>query len=128
MEILTDASHQSLGAQTGGRVVTPPHRNFKKNAPEWYEEMHERQHVAHSSRRIRDEHGISHLKNWRSLARLHGRREHMTDTIQAVAGLLAHQQAGGTRKRTQLQIHSPRRATTNHARARWSCRSSPPNR
>ncbi|MFF8277102.1 transposase family protein [Streptomyces lateritius] len=23
-----------LGAQTGGRVVTPPHRNFKENAPE----------------------------------------------------------------------------------------------
>ncbi|MEV5486244.1 MULTISPECIES: transposase family protein [Streptomyces] len=92
VEILADAGYQGLGAQTGGRVVTPPHRKFKKNAPGWYEEMYERQRKAHSSRRIRDEHGIAHLKNWRALARHLGRREHMSDTIQAVAGLLSHQQ------------------------------------
>ncbi|MGW3304484.1 transposase [Streptomyces sp. CB02130] len=100
VEILADAGYQGLGAQTGGRVVTPPHRKFKKNPPEWYEEMHERQRKAHSSRRIRVEHGIGHLKNWRSLARHHGRREHMSDIIQSVAGLLSHQQAAtasGTR-------------------------------
>lgn len=51
VEILADAGYQGLGAQTGGRVVTPPHRKFKKNPPEWYEEMHERQRKAHSSRR-----------------------------------------------------------------------------
>ncbi|MFI1767372.1 transposase family protein [Streptomyces sp. NPDC020800] len=62
MEILADAGYQGLGAQTGGRVVTPPHRKFKKNAPEWYEERHEQQRKAHSSRRIRVEHGIAHLK------------------------------------------------------------------
>ncbi|WP_243762185.1 transposase family protein [Streptomyces sp. Tu 3180] len=39
-EILADAGCQGLGAQTGGRVITPPHRNFKKNAPKWYEEIH----------------------------------------------------------------------------------------
>ncbi len=61
-------------------MVTPPHRKFKKNAPDWYEEMHERQRKAHSSRRIRVEHGIAHLKNWRALARHLGRREHMSDT------------------------------------------------
>nr|WP_239768946.1 transposase family protein [Streptomyces sp. CL12-4] len=92
VEILADAGYQGLGAQTGGRVVTPPHRKFKKNAPDWYEEMHERQRKAHSSRRIRVEHGIAHLKNWRALARHLGRREHMSDTVQAVAGLLSHQQ------------------------------------
>lgn len=37
-------------------------------------------------------HGIGHPKNWRVLARHHGRREHMTGTIRAVAGLLSHQQ------------------------------------
>ena len=89
VEILADAGYQGLGAQTGGRVVTPPHRKFKKNAPDWYEEMHERQRKAHSSRRIRVEHGIAHLKNWRALARHLGRREHMSDTVQAVAGLLS---------------------------------------
>jgi len=92
VEILADAGYQGLGAQTGGRVVTPPHRKFKKNAPDWYEEMHERQRKAHSSRRIRVEHGIAHLKNWRVLARHLGRREHISDTVQAVAGLLSRQQ------------------------------------
>ncbi|MGW2328197.1 transposase family protein [Streptomyces sp. NPDC001700] len=92
VEILADAGYQGLGAQTGGRVVTPPHRKFKKNAPAWYEEMHERQRKAHSSRRIRVEHSIAHLKNWRALARHLGRREHTSDTVQAVAALLSHQQ------------------------------------
>ncbi|MEF9886899.1 transposase family protein [Streptomyces sp. P9-A4] len=92
VEILADAGYQGLGAQTGGGVVTPPHRKFKKDAPDWYEEMHERRRKAHSSRRIRVEHGIAHLKKWRALARHHGRREHMTDTVQAIADLLSHQQ------------------------------------
>ncbi|WP_253191380.1 transposase family protein [Streptomyces sp. M1013] len=61
VEILADAGYQGLGGQTGGRVVTPPHRKFKKNAPDWYEKMHERQRKVHSSRRIRVEHGIAHL-------------------------------------------------------------------
>ncbi|MEV5778925.1 transposase, partial [Streptomyces antimycoticus] len=43
VEILADAGYQGLAARTGGRVVTPPHRKFKKNAPDWCEEMHERQ-------------------------------------------------------------------------------------
>ncbi|MFF8381803.1 transposase family protein [Streptomyces sp. NPDC015661] len=101
VEILADAGYQGLGAQTGGRVVTPPHRKFKKNAPGWYEEMHERQRKAHSSRRIRVEHGIAHLKNWRALARQLGRREHMSDMVQAVAGLLSHQQTADLGPRRQ---------------------------
>ncbi|WP_241195584.1 transposase family protein [Streptomyces sp. ADI93-02] len=40
---LPAAGCRGLGAQTGGRVVTPPHRKFEKNAPDWYERMHERQ-------------------------------------------------------------------------------------
>ncbi|MDG9687853.1 transposase [Streptomyces sp. DH18] len=101
VEILADAGYQGLGAQTGGRVVTPPHRKFKKDAPDWYEEMHERQRKAHSSRRIRVEHGIAHLKNWRALARHLGRREHISDTVRAVAGLLSHQQAADLDPRRQ---------------------------
>ncbi|MFE4574405.1 transposase family protein [Streptomyces chartreusis] len=76
VEVLADAGYQGLGAQTGGRVITPPHRKFKKNAPDWYEEMHERQRKAHSSRRIRVEHGIAHLKNWRALAPPRARDRH----------------------------------------------------
>lgn len=33
MEILADAGYQDMGAQTGGRVVTPPHRKFKWSGP-----------------------------------------------------------------------------------------------
>ena len=99
MEILADAGYQGMGAQTGGRVVTPPHRKFKKNAPAWYEERHEQQRKAHSSRRIRVEHGIAHLKNWRALARHLGRREHMSEMVQAVAGLLSHQQTATLSRR-----------------------------
>ncbi|SDD84358.1 transposase family protein [Streptomyces prasinopilosus] len=102
VEILADAGYQGLGAQTGGRVITPPHRKFKKNAPDWYEEIHERQRKAHSSRRIRVEHGIAHLKNWRVLARHLGRREHMNDTVQAVAGLLSHQQTADLTSARQM--------------------------
>ncbi|WP_257132940.1 transposase family protein [Streptomyces sp. ms184] len=58
----------------------------------WYEEVHERRRKAHSSRRIRVEHGIAHLKNWRALARHLGRRERMDDTVQAIVGLLSQQQ------------------------------------
>ncbi|WP_327743509.1 transposase family protein [Streptomyces europaeiscabiei] len=35
VEILADAGYQGLGGAHGGRVVTPPHRKFKKNAPDW---------------------------------------------------------------------------------------------
>jgi hypothetical protein len=55
LKILADAGYQGMRAQTGGRVVTPPHRKFKKNAPAWYQERHEQQRKAHSSRRIRVE-------------------------------------------------------------------------
>ncbi len=41
VEILADAGFQGLGAQTGGRVVTPPHRKFKRNPPDRYEEMYQ---------------------------------------------------------------------------------------
>ncbi|MFG2988688.1 transposase [Streptomyces sp. NPDC048257] len=64
----------------------------KKNPPDWYEDIRELQRKAHSSRRIRVEHGIAHLKNRRTLARRLGRHEHMSDPVQAVAGLLSHQQ------------------------------------
>ncbi|MFI8419939.1 transposase family protein [Streptomyces sp. NPDC085479] len=101
VEILAGVGYQGLGAQAGGRMVTPSHRTFKKNVPDWYEETRERQRKAHSSRRIRVEHGIAHMKNWRALARHLGRREHMSDMIQAVAGPLSHQQTADLEPRRQ---------------------------
>lgn len=90
--ILADAGYQGLGAQTGGRIITPPRRKFRTNPPPWYEQHYARQLKAHSSKRIRVEHGIAHLKNWKVLARHHGRREHLDDTVRAVAGLLSDHQ------------------------------------
>ncbi|MDQ1029471.1 hypothetical protein QF035_007053 [Streptomyces umbrinus] len=92
MKILADAGYQGMGPQAGGQMATPTHHKFKWKAPTRYEESLERQRQAHSSRRIPVEHGIAHLKNWRALARRLGRREHMSDIVQAVAGLLSHQQ------------------------------------
>ncbi|MFD4632516.1 transposase family protein [Streptomyces sp. NPDC058284] len=96
LQIPADAGYQGLGAQTaqtGGQVITPPHRKFKENTPAWWEEMFTQRRKAHSSRRIRVEHGIAHLKNWRALARHHGRRPLLEDTVPAIAGLVSHQRA-----------------------------------
>ncbi|WP_237296954.1 transposase family protein [Streptomyces sp. 3211] len=122
VEILVDAGYQGLGAQTGGPAVTPPHRKFKKNPPDWYEEIYERQRKAHSSRRIRVEHGIAHLKNRRALARHHGRRDHPGDTI-ASHGRTAFTPAARHPRRptaalTTRLICTLRRFTANRARAR----------
>ncbi|GAA0475716.1 transposase family protein [Streptomyces olivaceiscleroticus] len=87
LHILADAGYQGLGAQTGGQVITPPHRKFKANALTWWEERFTQQRKAHSSRRIRVEHGIAHLKNWRALSRHLGRRELLTELVPAIAGL-----------------------------------------
>lgn len=94
LTVLADAGYQGLGAQTGGQVITPPHRKFKKNAPAWWEETFTRRRRAHASHRIRVEHGIAHLKNWRALARHHGRRELLDEIVPAVAGLVAAGQTG----------------------------------
>ncbi|MCP9988270.1 transposase family protein [Streptomyces sudanensis] len=45
LEILADADRQGLGVQTGGRVVTPPHRTFKNPPPGT------RRHTSGSARR-----------------------------------------------------------------------------
>ncbi|MEU0739870.1 transposase family protein [Streptomyces sp. NPDC006134] len=51
VEFLADAGRQGPGAQTSGRVVTPPHRKYKKNAPDRYEQMYERRrgHIPHDT-------------------------------------------------------------------------------
>ncbi|MFJ6252827.1 MULTISPECIES: transposase [unclassified Streptomyces] len=101
VEILADAGYQGLGAQTGERVATPSHCKFKKNAPDWHEKMHKRQRKARSSRRIRVEHGITHLKNWQAPARHLDCHEYTSDTVQAAVGLLCYQQTADLGPRRQ---------------------------
>ncbi|MGX1977010.1 hypothetical protein [Streptomyces kronopolitis] len=101
--------------------MTPPHRKCKKNPPDWYEEIHEWQRKAHSSRRIRVEHGIAHLKNWQALARHLGRHEHVSDTIQAVAILLSLSRPRTSHRHGKGEHRArrhPRRLTAYQARAR----------
>ncbi|MFC6019977.1 hypothetical protein ACFP2T_27750 [Plantactinospora solaniradicis] len=53
---------------------------------------HDAARKRHSSQRIRLEHVIGHLKNWRILGRYHGRHEHLETSIHAIAGLLSDHQ------------------------------------
>jgi hypothetical protein len=103
-EILADAGYQNLAAQTYGQVVTPPRKRRGKHLehPRWVMAHHEQACFAHSSRRIPVEHGIAHLKNWRALARHHGHRHHLPDSVQAVADLQSDQQAADQSARPTL--------------------------
>ncbi|MFI1922512.1 transposase family protein [Streptomyces sp. NPDC020377] len=117
-EVLANAGCQGLGASTGGHVGTPPHRKSKKGVPTWWKETHASQRKAHSSGHIRVEHGITHLRNWRALARRHGRREHLSDMVQALpcsqrsrsSNRRSGQHARGAGPRGQATAESPRLA------------------
>ena len=94
VEILTDAGYQGLGRHTFGQVVTPTPKHHKKrleNMP-GVTELRDAQRKAHAHRRVRVEHTIAHLKNWRSLTRHLGRRTILDDTVRAIAGLLSDHQ------------------------------------
>lgn len=106
LQILADAGHQGLAAQTYGQVVTPPRKRRGKHLEhlKWLMAHHEAARFAHSSARIPVEHGIAHLKNWRALARHHTRRDNLPDTIRAIAGLLTDQQATHHTKALALPV------------------------
>lgn len=94
VRILADAGYQGLGAQTGGQVITPTLRHHKKALERLpgIAELRQAQRREHARRRVRVEHAIAHLKNWRSLTRHLGRRDSLDTTIRAVAGLLSDHQ------------------------------------
>jgi hypothetical protein len=92
--LLADAGYQGLSAQTGGAVLTPRPARRKTQIPVFpaVAAAHEAERRAHSAQRIRVEHGISHLKNWRALSRHLGRRDHLDTMLRAVAGLVSSQE------------------------------------
>ena len=61
---LADAGYQGLSAQTAGAVITPRPARRKNQIPVFpaVAAAHEAERRAHASKRIRVEHGISHLK------------------------------------------------------------------
>ncbi|WP_307842638.1 transposase family protein [Streptomyces sp. RK75] len=123
VEILADAGYQGLGAQTGGRVVTPLHRKSKKNTPDWYEEMYERQRQG------------AFFTAYPGRAR-HRPPEELAGTRPPPRSPRAHESRRPSRRRTavpsadrgpdvgtaDVNIESrrhPLRLTANHARARY---------
>ncbi|MFI0797189.1 transposase family protein [Micromonospora rubida] len=94
VQVLADAGYQGLGTDTNGVVITPKPKPQKRRTslPPSVIAAHDAARKRHSSQRIRVEHVIGHLKNWRILGRYHGRREHPDATIRAIAGLLSDHQ------------------------------------
>jgi hypothetical protein len=75
-------------------VLTPRPARRKNRIPVFpaVAAAHEAERRAHAAERIRVEHGISHLENWRALSRHLGRREHLDTILSAVAGLVSSQE------------------------------------
>jgi DDE superfamily endonuclease/Helix-turn-helix of DDE superfamily endonuclease len=94
VSLLADAGYQGLSTQTAGAVITPrpARRKNQLPVPPTLAAAHEAERRAHASKRIRVEHGISHLKNWRALSRHLGPREHLETVLPAVAGLVSSQE------------------------------------
>jgi hypothetical protein len=69
--LLADAGYQGLSAQTGGVVLAlrPARRANQLPVPPALAAAHEAERSVHSAQRIRVEHGIGHLTNWRALSR-----------------------------------------------------------
>ncbi|MGC4749131.1 transposase family protein [Micromonospora sp. DT201] len=126
VRVLADTGYQGLGTDTGRVVITPKPKPQKRRTslPPSVVAAHDAARKRHSSQRIRVEHVIGHLKNWRILGRYHGRREHLDATIRAIAGLLSdHQHTNrpatpGTTNRPSPQMKSCARPSANRARGR----------
>jgi hypothetical protein len=83
-----------LNTQTAGAVVTPrpARRKSQTTGPARLAAAHEAERPAHAIKRIRVEHGIRHLKNWRALSRHLGPPDHLVTILSAVAGLVSSQE------------------------------------
>jgi hypothetical protein len=92
--LLADAGYQGLSTQTAGAVITPRPARRKNQIPVLpaVAAAREAERRTHASKRIRVEHGISHLKNGRALSRYLGRRDHLDTILPAVAGLVFSQE------------------------------------
>ncbi len=87
-----DSGYQGLARDFPGQVTAPPKKPDKDAPPDqatrWEQERHQQ-----SCERICVEHAIAEPKQWRTLQRYIGRREHLDDTAQAIAGLVSDRSA-----------------------------------
>ncbi len=112
--LLADAGYQGLSTQTAGAVLTPRPARRKNQIPVFpaVAAAHEAERRAHSAQRIRVEHGIGHLKNWRALSRHLGRREHLDTMLPAVAGLVSSQERASRPEPLHRQLKALPAGTT----------------
>ena len=87
-----DTGYQGLARDFPGQVSAPPKKPRTDAPPEettrWEQQRHQQ-----SSRRICIEHTIAEPKQWRSLQRYLGRREHFQETALAIGGLVSDRAA-----------------------------------
>jgi hypothetical protein len=87
-----DSGYQGLARDFPGQVSAPPKKPGKDAPPDrvntWEQERHQQ-----SRERICIEHAIAEPKQWRTLQRYIGRRGHLDDTAQAIAGLVSDRSA-----------------------------------
>jgi DDE superfamily endonuclease/Helix-turn-helix of DDE superfamily endonuclease len=87
-----DSGYQGLARDFPGQVTAPPKKPDKDALPDqvtrWEQERHQQ-----SCERICVEHAIAEPRQWRTLQRYIGRREHLDDTAQAIAGLVSDRSA-----------------------------------
>lgn len=86
VQVLVDAGYLGLVKEYPDQITGPPKRPNKTASPEDVAAF-EKTRKAQSSKRISVEHGIAEIKAWRSLQRWIGKREHLPETITAIAGL-----------------------------------------
>src|SRR5512135_296238 len=87
-----DSGYQGLARDFPAQITAPPRKPKTGAAPS---QVIEREAVRkqQSSRRICIEHAIAEPKQWRTLQRYIGRREHFADTALAIAGLVSDRTA-----------------------------------
>ncbi|NYE50228.1 hypothetical protein HDA32_005348 [Spinactinospora alkalitolerans] len=83
-----DSGYQGLVRDYPGQVSGPPKKPGKDASEEEVQRWQD-QRKAQSSGRICVEHAIAEPKQWRSLQRYTGRREHFPETAAAIAGLVS---------------------------------------
>jgi hypothetical protein len=87
-----DSGYQGLARDFPAQITAPPSKPKAGATPSQVIEQ-EAVRKQQSSRRICIEHAIAEPKQWRTLQRYIGRREHFTDTALAIAGLVSDRTA-----------------------------------
>jgi hypothetical protein len=87
-----DTGYQGLARDFPAQVSAPPKKPGKNATPADTTHWEQRRHQQ-SSRRICVEHAIAEPKQWRTLQRYLGRRDHFQQTALAIAGLVSDRAA-----------------------------------